>query len=427
MMNMVGENSNPEILSVLLRQSFNLDCIIDDDERQKTADQFGWDMPTMSERVEYIKNHIKTSSSDKSRAAWSAMIYDDELFDPKGYHELRNQRLREQIRQTKKKVETAWDEAERRSIVLGRTGGAEVVSWEAGENVPLDRINTSHPTLDRWFGTTVEEVRAKGSNGSKTVEVETHGIVKGFSYALGAQKGTGKTRLMVSVMRDLCGPLQTRSDGVEFGGNTGLYIQSEIPDMSRFRSVFLRNAWESGKVNVNFSQVGLLDEVCFLVERDRPDFLVIDSKEMIHEFTGPDGRVREGMLRFNELLVRTGCTAFIISHIAKSTGDLKGSSMFAHSVDAVILGGPDEHGNARVNLAFNKNRGGEVRNTIRWLHNKFTIELDEGKVIKSDDKPELTRLSARGKVITDHSEGETASAILRAIATASGRPVENAE
>lgn len=416
MFNMTGENSNAEILERLLRQPHNLDSIIDDDEREKVAEEYGWEIPTSGDRVDYIHSQIKNSTSEKGRKAWSALIQNDRLIDVEGYHNLRNQRLREQIRQTKKKVETAWDKAEKASISARRTGSAEVVNWEEGEDNPIPRIPTFHPILDKWFGTTVDEIVPKGKR--NPVEIETHGIAQGFSYAFGAQKGTGKTRVLVKLFGELCGPRKTREDGVEYGGGNGLYIQGEVPHMPRFRSMFLRNVWKSGQVNVNFAQVGLLEEISFLVERDRPDFLAIDSKDMIHEFHGPDGRVKEGMLRFNELLVNTGCTAFIVSHIAKSSGDLKGSSMFGHSVDAIILGTRDEHTEGRINLKFDKNRGGEANKPIRWRHTPTTIELDEGKVLKSKAKPDMTRLSAREG---NHSRGSMANSILSAIEGASGR------
>lgn len=417
MHNMVGANANAEIMEHLLRQEGNLDAILDDGERNAIADQYGWDIPTTGDRVAYIEDQIKRSTSEKGRKAWAALFDGDTLTDADAYHKLRNQRLREQIRQTRKKVEDGWRAAEARSVAIARTGGAETVSWEEGEDVPIERIPTFHPVLDRWFGTTVDEIIPKGKR--KPVEVESHGIARGFSYAFGAKKGTGKTRLMVRMLRDMCGPRQTREDGVEFGGHTGLYIQSEVPQMARFRSMFLRGVWKPGQVAVEFAQVGLLDEVEYLVRRDEPDFLVIDSKDMIHEFQGPDGRVRDGMLRFNEMLVETGCTAFIISHISKSSGELKGSSMFGHSVDAIILGSPDEHNDARVNLIFDKNRGGEKLKPVRWKHGPKTIELDEGKVMTAPDKPDLTRLSSR---TGSHATGSTAASILAAIEGASGRP-----
>lgn len=419
MHNMVGKNANAEILEHLLRQKENLDAIVDDDERNEMSDRYGWPIPTTGDRVDYIENQIVHSTSEKGRKAWAALIDDDKLIDPVGYHKLRNQRLNEQIRQTRKKVEDSWRQKEALSVWSARTGNGDTVNWEDGDDIPVERIPTFHPVIDEWFGTTTDEVIGK-KRGS-VIDYETHGIAKGFSYAFGAKKGTGKTRFMVRLLRDLCGPRQTREDGVEFGGKTGLYIQSEVPHMARFRSMFLRGVWKPGQVCVDFAQVGLLNEVERLVNRDRPDFLVIDSKDMIHEFQGPDGRVRDGMLRFNEMLINTGCTAFIISHIAKSSGDLKGSSMFGHSVDAIMLASPDEHSNGRVNIVFEKNRGGETNKPIRWKHGPKTIDLDEGKIIKSPGMPDMTRLTA------NRGEYSTSDSILSAIESASGRTVRRSE
>jgi KaiC/GvpD/RAD55 family RecA-like ATPase len=416
MHNIVGPDAVSEIMSHLLKQSDNLDAIVDDGERVSVAEQMGWDLPTEEERVDYVLAQIKRSTGAKGKATWQSCIKGDKLVDAKKYHKTRNQRLREQVRQTSKKVLDAWNEAENRQVALARTGGAETISWEEGEDFPVNRISTFHPALDRWFGSTLEEVKMPGKK--ESTEVETHGIAEGFSYALGAKKGTGKTRLMVRLLRDLCGPQKTREDGVRYGGHNGLYIQAEIPNMGRFRSTFLDGVWDRGQVSVDFAQVTLLDEVQHLVERDRPDFLVIDSKDMIHEFQGPDNRVREGMLRFNEMLVRCSCTAIVVSHIAKSSGDLKGSSMFGHSVDAIIHAAPDEQGEGRVLTFFDKNRGGETLKRMRWVHGPRTIELDEGKVIKSKDAPDLTRLAARNS-----GAGSTSDAILSAIEQATGRPV----
>jgi KaiC/GvpD/RAD55 family RecA-like ATPase len=412
--NIVGPDANGEIMSHLLRQESNLDCIIDDGERAAVAEQYGWEEPTDSDRLEYIEGLIKNSTSAKGKREWSALVVGNHLTNRAAYHKLRNQRLREQIRQVKKKVETAWDEASRRAEITGSIGGAEPTSWEDAEDEPIIRIATGHPKLDSWFGRTIEEVKRPSG---KVETVETAGIARGFSYAVGAPKGMGKTRLMVRLLQDLCGPRQMREDGVEYGGGKGLYIQAE-ETMGMFRSLFLRGVWSPGEVDVEFSGASMLDDVQFFVERDRPEYIVIDSKDMIHEFTGPDGRVREGMLRFNELLANTGTTAFIISHVAKSSGDLKGSSMFGHMARAVIVGEVDEHSEGRFGLKFTKNRAGETRKLIRWRHGERSVELDEGKVIKSKDKPDLTRLGARDGSGTP----DVASSILAAIEQASGRP-----
>ena len=412
--NMVGEGANGEIMEHLLRQEANLDSILDDGERAAAAHQFGWDELTEADRVAYVEAQMQASTGAKGRATWAKLISGGKLTDRAAYHKLRNQRLREQIRQVKKKVETSWNEAERRASLTASIGGAEPTSWEDAEDEAIVRIPTGHPKLDLWFGRTVEEVERPGKK-APTI-VETAGIARGFSYAVGAPKGMGKTRLMVRLLQDLCGPVQTREDGVEFGGGSGLYIQAE-ETMGMFRSLFLRGVWAPGEVNVQFSGASMLDEVQFFVERDEPDFIVIDSKDMIHEFTGPDNRVREGMLRFNELLANTGTTAFIISHVAKSSGDLKGSSMFGHMARAVIVGEVDEHSEGRFGLKFTKNRAGETRKMVRWRHGERCVDLDEGKVIKAKDKPDLTRLGAR-----DGSGGsDTAASILSAIEQATGR------
>lgn len=413
-LNMTGENCISEIMGVLLRQRDNLDAIIDDGERAVVAEQYDWPLPSTADQVEYVQGQIKKSTAAKGRSQWQSLLIGNKISDLSAYHKLRNQRLREQIRQTKKKVDDAWDAAEKRAEITRSTGGAEAVSWEDAEDVVVTRIPTFHPKLDEWFGTTIDYEIPKGKR--KPVEVRTSGVAQGFSHALGAPKGMGKTRLMVKFLGEMCGPRKTREDGVEYGGYTGLYAQAE-ESMGMFRSVFLRNVWKPGEVAVDFTEASLLDDLAYLIERDRPDFVVIDSKDMIHEFTGPDQRVRDGMLRFNELLARTGSTAFIISHVSKSSGDIKGSSMFGHMARAVILGEVDEYNEGRFSLKFDKNRAGETRKPIRWRHGPHTVELDEGKVIKSPDKPDLTRLSARSGGNT----GSTADSILTAIEMASGR------
>jgi hypothetical protein len=91
--------------------------------------------------------------------------------------------------------------------------------------------------------------------------------------------------------------------------------------------------------------------------------------------------------------------------------------MFGHMARAVILGELDEHGEGCFSLKFDKNRAGETRKPIRWRHGPHTVDLDEGKVIKSPDKPDLTRLSSRDGGNT----GSTVDSLLAAIEMASGR------
>lgn len=409
MFNMVDENSNQEILELLLRQEGNLDCIIDDAERVATASKYGWDLPTNDERVAYINSQINQSTSEKGRKAWMDMLKGDMLVNHKAYHALRNQRLREQIRQTKKKEEDASKAAEAQSIATNSSGRVESFCWSSVENIPLKRIPTFSSKLDEWFGSSIEYVK----RGNKEEEIRNHGMVKGFSYAFGAKQGMGKTRFLVRMLRDLCGPKQVRDDGIEFGGMSGLYIQGEM-GMSMFNSTFLRNVWKEGEVNVKFSEATLLRDVAHLVERDLPDIIVIDSKDMIYEFSGPPSRVKDGMLRFNELLERTGTTAIVTSHVSKSKGDLKGSSEFAYLCHAIILGRPDEHVEGHFNIWLDKNRSGPINNHLRWVHKQHTVEIDEDKVIKDPNKPEMTRLSAR--------DGGTdlASSILAGIEMAQG-------
>jgi len=387
--NIVGEDSNSEILEHLLRQESNLDCIIDDDERCEVAEKFGWSLPTDADRVDTVLAQIKASTNAKGRANWASCIDGDVLVDAEKYHKVRNQRLKEQIRQVKKKVETSWDLAESKASATEASGGAEPVRWEDAKDAPLERLHTWHPKFDRWFGKTVDYIKRPGK---ADAIVETCGVAKGFSYAIAAPQGMGKTRLMVKIMGKLCGPTKRREDGVMYGGNTGMYFQAE-ETMGMFVSTFLRNVWNRDLVNVTFSPASMLSEVEHYIRRDRPDFVVIDSRDMIHEFTGPDTRVKDGVMRFNELLAQTGTTAFIVCHVAKSTGDMKGSSMFGHMVRAVILGALDDHADGRFTLTFSKNRAGETRKAIRWKHEEHTVDLDEGSVIESVDKPDMTRLS----------------------------------
>lgn len=386
--NIVGEDSNSEILEHLLKQESNLDCIIDEDERCAVAEKFGWALPTESDIVNNILAQIRASTNAKGKANWESCIDGDVLIDAAKYHKVRNQRLKEQIRQVKKKVETSWDVAENRSSLVEATGGAEPVRWEDAKDDPLERIQTWHPKFDRWFGRTIDYVKRPGK---ADAIIETCGIAKGFSYAIAAPQGMGKTRLMVKIMGMLCGPTKRREDGVLYGGKTGMYFQAE-ETMSMFASVFLRNVWNRDLVNVTFSPASMLSEVEHYIRRDKPDFVVIDSRDMIHEFTGPDTRVKDGVMRFNELLAQTGTTAFIICHVAKSTGDMKGSSMFGHMVRAVIIGALDEHADGRFTMTFSKNRAGETRKSIRWKHEEHSVDLDEGSVIESIDKPDMARL-----------------------------------
>lgn len=406
--NMVGENSNQEILDMLLRQEHNLDCIIDDDERAAVAESYGWNLPTESDRVEYINNQVKLSTNEKGRNAWLSMLDGDVLVDRRAYHALRNQRLREQIRQTKKKEESANEAAEARALAINSTGRAEAVNWEDIESTPLKRVHTFHPKLDEWFGVTVDKETVKKRGKEEIREIRTYGMASGFSYVIGAGEGMGKTRFLIKLLGYLCGPKQVRDDGIEFGGLRGLYIQNEM-DMGMFTSTFLRNNWEPGKVNVSFSEASLLRDVDYLVRRDKPDIIVIDSRSMIYELNGPDSRVEDGMLRLNALLGEHSAIAFVTSHLSKTKGDLKGSTKFGHLAHATIIGNRDEHQERRFSLMFQKNRGGLTRKPIGFVHGDHGVELDEEKVIKSEGKPDMTRLSARDARSTDGLSGDSLS------------------
>jgi len=294
--------------------------------------------------------------------------------------------LQEQIRSCRRKMIQAQVRAEIAQDMLDESGESGATSWEDIQEQPLKRVSTGITSLDRICGVTREYVCKETGN----TYPETWGPVIGKIYILAAEKGMGKTRLMTKLMATMCSEEGYFPDTMQpYGGLRGVYFQAESTKVD-FISTFVQGVWKKGSTKVSISGDTLLSEHERIVREVSPQVVVIDSKDMLHEFQTA-ALLESAIASYRRWAAELGFIVFIISHVNKA-GELKGNTRFGHAVDAIILGCRSEHDSDVFSLYFDKNRMGRIGQEIYFRHTETTIEEYDSSEIKTKLNPGLALL-----------------------------------
>ena len=187
------------------------------------------------------------------------------------------------------------------------------------------------------------------------------GIVPGSVILVGGEPGIGKSTLALQVAHYLkC-----------------LYISGEeSPAQLRHRAERLKVDLDK----VRISTATAVEDILSLVEKEKPQCLIVDSVQTIHSahlpgVAGSVSQIRDSSARLAEMAKESAIPIILIGHITKE-GSIAGPKILEHLVDTVLYFEGDFSRDYRMLRAF-KNRFGSI-NEI-GLFRMTATGLDEVK------------------------------------------------
>ena len=174
------------------------------------------------------------------------------------------------------------------------------------------------------------------------------GIVLGGVVLLSGEPGVGKSTMLLQ----LCGAISNQ--------HSVLYITGE----ESVRQVKLRAArLKVPQENIYLAAENDVDEICGLIEKEKPDLVVIDSIQTmrcmdISSSSGTVSQVKESAARLLAVAKKQEIPMFIVGHVNKD-GAIAGPKVMEHIVDAVLYFEGERHLSYRILRAV-KNRFGST-------------------------------------------------------------------
>lgn len=203
------------------------------------------------------------------------------------------------------------------------------------------------------------------------------GVVPGSLVLIGGDPGIGKSTLLLQI-----------AHSVASEGKTVLYVSGEeSASQIKLRAERL----DTSQPNVFVLAETDLDAAQLVIEKIRPDFLIIDSIQTIYrpDLTSAPGsvaQVRECTAVLLRIAKAMNVATFIVGHVTKD-GNLAGPRMLEHMVDAVLYFEGERHHMYRV-LRAAKNRFGSTnelaifemkQNGLEQVQNPSEMFLSERK------------------------------------------------
>lgn len=151
------------------------------------------------------------------------------------------------------------------------------------------------------------------------------GIVIGSVVLLGGEPGAGKSTLLLQI----CGAISHQYQV--------LYVTGE----ESTRQIKLRaNRLQVNQENISLVAETEIDEICGLIEKMRPDLVVIDSIQTMHcgdvsSSAGSVSQVKECSARLLAVAKSCEIPTFIVGHVNKD-GAIAGPKVMEHIVDTVL-------------------------------------------------------------------------------------------
>jgi DNA repair protein RadA/Sms len=289
----------------------------------------------------------------------------------------------------------AWDSmVEEVQRALGPRSKSRSAAAASIEPIPIDAVDLEDEERIR---TGVEEFdRVLGG-----------GIVAGTLVLIGGDPGIGKSTLMLQVLH-----------GLATAGRKVLYVSGEESVRQlRLRSRRLKTVSAGLLVAAEVE----VDAVLEMVERHRPQVLVVDSIQTMfnRELSSAPGsvsQVREATVRLMMLAKRSAVSTFLVGHVTKE-GAIAGPKLLEHMVDTVLYFEGERSHMFRVLRAV-KNRFGSTNEIgVFEMKTDGLAEVANPSAAFLSERP----ANAPGSVVTASIEGTRPILVeLQALASSSG-------
>lgn len=217
------------------------------------------------------------------------------------------------------------------------------------------------------------------------------GIVWGSLTLIGGDPGIGKSTLLLQVCKSL--------------GETGkeiLYISGEE---SSAQIKLRADRIGEFKDNVKLYCETCLDDIKEVIEREKPDVVVIDSIQTMYledvaSAPGSVAQVREATGVLMKIAKGLGVCVFIVGHVTKD-GNVAGPKLLEHMVDTVLYFEGDRHASYRI-LRGVKNRFGSTNEIgVFEMRNQGLVEVGNPSELMLDGRP----IDTSGSVVSCSMEG----------------------
>ena len=217
------------------------------------------------------------------------------------------------------------------------------------------------------------------------------GIVWGSLTLIGGDPGIGKSTLLLQVCKSL--------------GETGkeiLYISGEE---SSAQIKLRADRIGEFKDNVKLYCETSLDDIKEVIEREKPDVVVIDSIQTMYledvaSAPGSVAQVREATGVLMKIAKGLGVCVFIVGHVTKD-GNVAGPKLLEHMVDTVLYFEGDRHASYRI-LRGVKNRFGSTNEIgVFEMRNQGLVEVGNPSELMLDGRP----IDTSGSVVSCSMEG----------------------
>jgi len=181
----------------------------------------------------------------------------------------------------------------------------KAVALASADSLDIARVLTGNSEFDRVLG---------------------GGMVPGSLVLLGGEPGVGKSTLLLQI-----------SDLIASRGDKVLYISGE----ESAEQIKLRgDRLGANSKNLLVSTETGMEGIIWLVDRESPDLLVVDSIQTMRSpetasAPGSVGQVRDCTMRFLDLAKRQNLSTILIGHITKD-GAIAGPKILEHIVDVVL-------------------------------------------------------------------------------------------
>lgn len=191
-----------------------------------------------------------------------------------------------------------------------------------------------------------------------------YGLPRGAISLWAGARGIGKTRLLTQLMIEL-----------DKQGLSSLIFQGEVSP-SQFKGEKMRGYVPKGSIWV--SPAVSVDAQCEIIQRLRPDLVIIDSVQQVEEYNG--GRGGKQLVRKLRSALAYGGHLILVSHLTQG-GQTKGGTELPHEVDIEChLSSWDSHVPQNFKLVVGKNRYGKSGGEVVFQHR------DEGVVVWSESR-----------------------------------------
>jgi len=220
--------------------------------------------------------------------------------------------------------------------------------YEEPSSQALKTIDKSLPEIMPLSEIEIPET-SRIKTGSKELDrVLGGGLVPASLILIGGEPGIGKSTLILQICAQIA-----KSSRV-------LYVSGE----ESVGQIKLR----ADRLNAVSQSVFMASETSFerierLIEKEKPDFVVIDSiqtvySELLSSAPGSVSQVRDVTARFLRISKKNGITVFVVGHVTKE-GAIAGPRVLEHMVDTVLYFEGERHQDFRILRAV-KNRFGST-------------------------------------------------------------------